>query len=123
MATEQELQQLRDHVAAHGISSDDLMKRLSNTAKAVGSCFGMMRPGEGEMTFQMIENRPSAKMQEGLDELVAAGVIRREALNSFGGVRYVPMMNCSDFTKWMAKNIDRDDVEFPISEPIPNAKH
>lgn len=118
MATEVELQALRDHAAKHGVSSDDLMKRLSDTAKAAGSVFGMMRPGSGELTFAMVEGRPSAKMQEGLDELVAAGAVGRSPLNKFGGVRYVPLMNCSGFTKWLAKNIDREEVHFPISEPI-----
>jgi ParB-like chromosome segregation protein Spo0J len=42
MATEQELRALREHVAKHGVSADDLMKRLSDTAKTVASSFGIM---------------------------------------------------------------------------------
>lgn len=118
MATEQELKALRDHVAKHGVSSDDLIKRLSNTAKTVASTFGMMRPGGEGIVFHMKESRPSEQMQAGLDELVAAGAVRREPFNSFGGVRYVPLLNMSDFTKWLGRNLSKPGVSFPLWEPI-----
>lgn len=119
MLTPETLQKLRDHVAKNGISTDDLMRMLSDDAKAcAGSCFGNMRPGEGHMTFHMIESRPSPRMQSALDELVAAGLLKAEPFNKYGGVKYTVQANLNDYWKWMLSNIDREDIRFPISEPI-----
>lgn len=122
MSTDDPYRELREHAARYGVSSDDLLKRLSVRAKvAGGGCFGMMRPGKGEMTFQMRENRPTPEMQAALDELEAAGAIQRTPLNNgYGGVRYVPLMNFHDFFVWVGKNIGlRDsDAHFKITEPI-----
>jgi hypothetical protein len=101
-----------------GSADNNLMETLSDTAKAVASMFGMMTAIKGELVFHMRESRPSQPMQAGLDELVKAGAIKCESINQAGGVRYVPQLNLSDFTKWLGRNIDRPEVCFPITVPL-----
>lgn len=72
---------------------DPRAKNLSLEAKAcLGSIF--MFPG-CELSFQMIENRPTARMQAALDELVGAGVIdKRHGTERADGSRAVIYKSC-----------------------------
>lgn len=112
---ENRLQLLRDHVAAHGISTAHMMKLLSDDAKAVaGAVFGFMSPGRGVLSFRMIENRPTGRAQAALDELVAMGAVAFERRD---GVEYTLRVNPIDFRRWMARNLNREDIRFPMAEP------
>jgi hypothetical protein len=100
-----------------------MIKTLSKDAKAVaGSVFGMMKTGGGShLTFQMIEGRPTRRMQAALDELIAAGVIRRDPswTNAAGvGVRYEPIVDCHPYFKWVMRHEKDPDIKFPITELI-----
>lgn len=53
--------------------------------------FSMMAPGQGRLTFRMVENKPSPRSQAALDELVAAGLIKAEPFNNKGGITYTPL--------------------------------
>jgi hypothetical protein len=115
------LQVLRDHVKKHGISTEHMMRLLSDDAKAVaGGCFGMMRPGgESQLRFGMKESRPTARTQAALDEIEAMGGVLRQ-VGLYGEVIYTPLVNFRDFFKWMMK-ADRESVRFKIAEPIPSS--
>lgn len=66
---------------------------LSKDAKFFGSSmFWLMEPGKGKLTFMMVESRPSPRSQAALDELVAAGFVKSEPFNQFGGVTYTPLI-------------------------------
>lgn len=57
-----------------------------------GSMFMLMTPGKGELTFRLVERKPSDRSQAALDELVAAGVVSSEPFNEYGGVTYRPLV-------------------------------
>lgn len=52
----------------------EVNENLSDTAKSVMSMFAFNQI----LTYHMIESEPSPEMQEGLDELVNAGLVLRE---------------------------------------------
>lgn len=56
------------------------------------SMFMLMTPGKGELTFRMVDSKPSPRSQAALDELVAAGVVSSEPFNKYGGVTYRPLV-------------------------------
>jgi len=69
------------------------VETLSEDAKFFGaSMFSLMEPGEGKLTFKMIESVPSPRSQAALDELVAAGLVAVEPFNHLGGVVYTPLV-------------------------------
>lgn len=69
------------------------LTKLSDDAKFfASSMFSMMEPGEGTLTFQMVESKPSARSQAALDELVGAGLVSVEPANSRGGLTYRPLV-------------------------------
>ncbi len=85
---------------------------LSDDAKLFGSTmFGMMIPGEGTLTFKMIDSAPSPRSQRALDELVMAGVVSAQPFNSQGGVVYTPLI---EFPR--IRNTPRG--AWPITVPI-----
>ncbi|MGY3581394.1 hypothetical protein ACVIGB_000536 [Bradyrhizobium sp. USDA 4341] len=112
------LQMLRDHVQRCGVSTEHMMKMLSDDAKAVaGGCFGGMWPGHGELRFEMRKNRPTARSQAALDELEAMGAI--EVTKELGGaVRYRALVNFRQFYLWLGRRTNRADLRFKIVEPI-----
>lgn len=108
-------------LAEKGYSPDIVEQVLSHDAQLVGAAwFGLMRPERGELKFHMREYKPTARAQAALDELVEAGLIRREKFNNHGVIRYVPQWNFhSLFTKFVIGRLagDRAD-DFPLTEPI-----
>lgn len=95
------------------------MPMLSDEAKAVGAAwFGMSRPGTSTVTLHMQENKPTPQTNAALDELIAAGLIKREPFNSFGAVQYIPLANCRPFFEWMMQNTENPRVRFPLMEPV-----
>lgn len=91
-----------------GISSNLLMKSLSDDAKVLlGGYFGMLGiAGKSSLQFAMRESRPTARAQTALDELVEAGALARERLSG-NGVKYIVQINCGDFGKWLAHNLQK----------------
>lgn len=88
--------------------------------EARGVCaawFGMMRAGEGRLRFGMKELKPSAKAQACLDEIVAAGVARREE-DADGAVAYVPLVDCSPLMQWLAERLGDPRLGFPLTEKV-----
>lgn len=57
-----------------------------------GAMFMLMEPGKGELTFRMVQSKPSPRSQAALDELVAAGVVSSEPFNRHGGITYRPLV-------------------------------
>ncbi|MFD3263150.1 hypothetical protein [Phenylobacterium ferrooxidans] len=92
---------------------------LSDDAKAMaGAHFGlMMWPRMGMLTFQMVENRPNARGQAALDELVAKGVANVEPLNDGPARVYRPLVRCDAAYRWFAENLDK--ASFAYMEPVP----
>lgn len=76
-----------------------------------GSMFFLMTPGEGELTFKMVESRPSDRSQAALDELVAEGLVSAEPFNRFGGMTYRPLVEFPRATK-------TPDGPWPVTVPI-----
>lgn len=69
------------------------MSDLSADAKFfASSMFWLMVPEKGKLTFRMAESRPSPRSHAALDELVAAGKVKAEPFNRFGGVVYTPLV-------------------------------
>jgi hypothetical protein len=86
--------------------------KLSKDAKFFGSSmFWLMEPGKGELTFRMVETRPSPRSQAALDELVAAGAVSRRPFNRLGGVVYTPLIAFDRPGK-------APPGKWPITEPI-----
>ncbi len=100
-----------------GISSDGLMKTLSDDAKTVlGCCYGVFAtPGRSRIAFGMKKSRPTARVQAALDELAEAGAVARVP-DPEGGVEYVVQIDCSDFGRWARRN--RSKTKFPLTEPV-----
>lgn len=63
----------------------------------------------------MKEQRPSATAQACLDEIVAAGVARREE-GSDGSVAYVPLVDCSPLIGWLAARLGDERLGFTLAE-------
>jgi hypothetical protein len=71
----------------------------------------------------MVESRPSAKAQKGLDELVAAGFISRRLDRRSGAVEYRPVKRVKEIGRPIAEAF-LEGREFPgarfrLVEPIP----
>jgi hypothetical protein len=78
-----------------------------------------MNPGgESHLILQMRESRPTAEAQAGLDELVEAGIIKRETFNQFGGVRYTPLVSCFEHFKWLGSHTNDPECKIRLMEPI-----
>jgi hypothetical protein len=107
-------------MTGNGISSDDLMKALSDDAKVVlGCCFGPLSvPGRSTFGFGMKKSRPTARVQVAFDELVAAGAVKRTD-DGEGGVDYVVQIACDDFARWAKRN--QAKAKFPLTEPVETA--
>ena len=91
------------------------MTALSDDAKQVaGGLFSM--GSKTRVTFGMVESRPTARCQAGLDEMVAAGIITRTGLPG-GGVEYVGSPACREFFGWMMRHAESVDP-IRIVEPI-----
>ncbi|CTQ75938.1 hypothetical protein [Roseibium alexandrii] len=90
------------------------MTDLSDDAKAIAAQFHT----QTEMTFKMIEARPSDRYQAGLDELVKRNLLTVEPFNQFGGLVYkkVPEADYSPYMKWFWENPEKG--KFPITTPI-----
>jgi hypothetical protein len=103
--------------ATQGISSQALMKSLSDDAKALlGGYFGTLgMPGKSTLKFGMKESRPTKRAQVALDELVEAGALSRRDFET-GAVEYLVQINCSDFGKWIGRN--RRKGKWSATEPI-----
>jgi hypothetical protein len=95
---------------------------LSDDAKAcAGGWFGMMKPGEsGGLTFKMAQSRPTARAQAALDELLAAGVIEKADVYRSPAVTYRPVVDTGPFMRWLWANMERPDLKWPVTEPIPH---
>lgn len=105
---------------SQGISSQALMKSLSDDAKALlGGYFGILgMPGKSTLKFGMKESRPTKRAQTALDELVKAGALARSDFEG-GAVQYLVQINCADFGKWIGRN--RHKGEWPATEPVVSA--
>ena len=90
------------------------MTNLSDDAKVIASQFHTLT----EMTFKMIDARPSDRYQAALDELVENKMLMWEPFNQFGGVVYkkVPDVDYAPYLKWFWENQDKG--RFPITTPI-----
>ena len=103
------------------MNATDRWNTLSDGAKAVaGAWFGMMAPGKGELTFQLREGRPSDEAQQGLDELVRAGIISVEPFNEFGGIVYRPLAPCNWAFKWLSRNLKNPAAKIRMTVPLAN---
>lgn len=90
---------------------------LSDDAKMlVGSLFGM---GKTKLNFGMVEYRPTARTKAALDELVSAGVLAVEPLNSAGGLSYrlAPSADARPYVLWV-QSAGSESKNFPIVERI-----
>jgi hypothetical protein len=92
------------------------MTELSDDAKCIASQFHTLT----EMTFKMIEYRPSDRYQAGLDELVERKMLTVEPFNQFGGLVYkkVHGADFAPYLKWFWENQEKG--RFPITAPIAN---
>lgn len=96
-----------------------MLDALSDDAKAVaGGWFGLMNPGGGELTFALVQNKPTARAQAALAELVAAGVISVEQFNRFGGLVYRPLFDCRTALYWLGRNENNPAAKWPLVEPV-----
>lgn len=95
------------------------MTDLSDTAKAVaGAWFPLMKTeGRSELRFGMREYRPTVQAQAGLDELVAAGYLRR-ITEPTGAIVYKPLRSCFEFLKWLSDNEHNPSAKFKLIEKI-----
>jgi len=93
---------------------------LSIDARIVaGSLFGLFGEKAG-VTFLMQENRPTARCQAALDELVSAGDLTVEDANTLGGKTYRPTRTFKDEYLEVGRLAaeDPETTKFPITEPI-----
>lgn len=101
------------------------MSDLSDDARAVAAAwFGMSQPGQGHLRFAMVQSKPSARAQAGLDELLAAGIISREDERS-GAVTYRPLVSCHEHQVWAMKRLFDGTAEassFRLVDPIEPGK-
>lgn len=87
------------------------MPDLSDDARAVAAAwFGMCRPGQSYLRFAMVQSKPSARAQAGLNELLAADIISREDEPS-GAVTYRPLMDCREHLAWAWKRMEDGTAE------------
>ncbi|MFF9549348.1 MULTISPECIES: hypothetical protein [Bacteria] len=97
------------------------MSDLSDDARAVAAAwFGMSQPGQGHLRFAMVQSKPSARAQAGLNELLAAGIISREDEPS-GAVTYRPLVSCYEHQVWAMKRLFDGTAEansFRLVDPI-----
>lgn len=80
---------------------------LSIEARSVGAAwFGMMRVADEDshLRFGMVQSRPSARAQAGLDELVAKGWIKRTEERG-GAIRYNPLRSFEEIAKPFMKAV------------------
>lgn len=82
------------------MSDREAFESLSIEARTVAAAwFAMMSPKQdSRLQFSMIENRPTAKSQKGLDDLVAAGFISRKIHRRTGAVEYRPLKDMRALT-------------------------
>lgn len=102
------------------------MSDLSDDARAVAAAwFGMSPPDGGSyLRFAMVQSKPSARAQAGLDELLAAGIISREDEPS-GAVTYRPLVSCHEHQAWAMKRLFDGTAEansFRLVDPIEPGK-
>lgn len=98
--------------------SDIVLDDLSFDAKAVaGGWFGLMVPGKGELTFELVSQRPSDRAQAALDEMVRAGMLAVEP-NRAGGLVYTPLVSCRPALRWLQSHIDNPEIKFALVEPL-----
>ena len=96
---------------------------LSDDAKALaGVWFGLMKvDGMGTLTLHLIENKPTARTQAALDELLAAKVISVEPFNKAGGLVYRPLVNCHPAYQWQGRLFlegKGDHINWVLMEPV-----
>ena len=92
---------------------------LDDATKAVaGAWFGMMRPGKGDLTFNLREGRPSDEAIDALGKLVRAKVISVEAFNRYGGLVYRPLVDCRPAMLWLHRNIGNPAAAVKMTEPL-----
>lgn len=97
------------------------LEKLSDMAKAVaGGWFGMMRPSTGKLTFSLVKSKPTPEAQAALDELVQAGVVSVERLNTHGGLIYCPLVDCHAALVWLHKNAKKPVAKIALTEPVLN---
>lgn len=92
---------------------------LSTDAKILlGTSFAMGR--KTSLTFQMNANRPTARTQAALDELLAKEALTSEPANSHGGVTYRPLIDTMPYALWVMENTDLREImrTFILVEPI-----
>lgn len=71
------------------------MTELSFEAKSIAAAwFFAMKLRTSVLRFEMVEYKPTARAQKGLDDLLAAGFISIEK-NRYGGVAYRPLKDMS----------------------------
>jgi hypothetical protein len=103
-------------VSVKGISTDEMMKSLSDDAKIIlGGYFGYGIAGTTTLVFGMKESRPTARAQAALDQLVKAGALNRRDLQD-GAMEYTQQVNCSEFGRWFGRN--KSKGKWSTTEPI-----
>lgn len=100
---------------------DHTIAGLSNDAKAVAASFFPHLPSR--VTFHMVECRPGARCQAGLDELVAAGLVTKEPIEGgAGAAEYNAVADLSECHKWQMQRLlsgELDKDSFKLWEKIP----
>lgn len=87
--------------------------RLSDDAKVLmGGWFGL---GLTEVSFAMVEGRPTIRTQIAIDELVAAKLVSREPFKVLG-FRLKPLVDAAPYAKWLKRN--RSKGKFALTETL-----
>lgn len=103
----------RNRAAGSPKDAGAVVADLSDDAKALAGClWGSAMCEKTVLTFQMRENRPTARCQAALDALTAAGFLYRESISGIG-VSYRPLgPDMRRFSRFAHLG------NFAISEPI-----
>lgn len=92
-------------------------KKISDDATCVAAAWF---PGQNLLKFNMVVNKPSARAQAGLDELVLGGYIMRASIPGEPNAQaYKPLQDLSWCRVWFMANKDKANLDFNLLEPLP----
>lgn len=91
------------------------LTELSLDAQYLGRSIFWMFNMKGQLRFFNIENRPTARTQAALDELVKEGYLSVEPINQGIGQMYRPLVEFKAPTKKMDREIGKGWV---LTEPV-----
>jgi hypothetical protein len=102
----------------------EIIARLSDDAKAVAVAWFAMGPNS-RLTFHMREGGPSERAQAGLDELVAAGLLKTTDEYPPPAVTYRPTKAAGQafapLRAWAAERLGDPSLHFPLTVRIDRA--